>query len=439
MIFPQTQQQIHTWDIYTEDNQTAPSVDEIISNAMQTFTRLWWECDTTLLDNQKLHSRAEQLAAESEMDRFLQTTQTMLKRVPHTAAEQQAVRQRIMPAARQAAKTIFALQDTHLDALNVDEFAEMITQFVRQARQFDAGISFADIYQAARNVVTTNMIQRLWGMPVEMNQALFAYSMLYPYTDNYLDDPALSRAQKLAFSQRFSQRLEGESVSPANAREGRIFDLLGLIEAEYDRQLYPQVFHSLIAIHRGQTRSLALLQPGAAPYTLDVLGISLEKGGTSTLADGYLAAGDLTPQQAEFAFGLGAFLQFGDDLEDVLEDRKAGIQTVFSQVSGRWPLDAVTNRSLHFGMRVFDLLDGLGTPIALREFVRQCTFQPFVTAVHRARKLYTRPYLRQIEQRSALRYRHIEKQGRWLRQQQKSLLAALNGLLLNEDGNSGVV
>ncbi|MFZ6030777.1 MAG: hypothetical protein ACOYYS_23980 [Chloroflexota bacterium] len=436
MIFPRTQP-VHAWDVYRTGSQAAPTVAEIVSDAMQTFTRLWWACDPVLPETQRLRSQAEQTAAEKEMDRFSQTVQDALKELPATAAGQQAIRQRLLPEACRTAKTVFDLQDAHLDALQIDEFAETATQFVRQARRFDPQLSFADIYQAARNVITTNMLQRLWGMPVTMNQALFAYSMLYPYTDNYLDDPALSGAQKLDFSRRFSQRLEGAAVRPANAHEAQIFGLVAMIEAEYDRRLYPQVFHSLLAIQHAQTRSLALLNPGAAPYTLDVIGISLEKGGTSTLADGYLAAGDLTPRQAEFAFGLGAFLQLGDDLEDVLVDRKAGIQTVFSQVAGRWPLDALTNRTMHFGLHVFDLLDDLGTSPVLCEFVRQCTFQPFVTAVHRAHKFYTRPYLRQIEQRSAFRYRHLEKQARWLHRQQRGLLAAVEGFLLNADGRSG--
>jgi hypothetical protein len=416
-----------TWAVYPDEK--TPTVHEVVVNAMQTFSSLWWDCATTLPGEQPRRTRPQQLAAESEMDRFLQTAQAVLNNPPRTEAEQHATRQRMFPVARQAAQTVFDLQETHLDALGMDDFAEIAIQFSRQARQFDPAISFADIYQAARNVITTNMLQRLWGMPVALNQAIFAYSMLYPYTDNYLDDPSLSRAEKRAFSQRFNQRLEGESVQPSNAHETRIFDLVSLIEAEYDRTLYPQVFDSLLAIHHGQTRSLALLQPGAAPYTLDVLGISLEKGGTSTLADGYLAAGNLTARQAQFAFGLGAFLQLGDDLEDVLEDRKAGIQTVFVQVAGHWPLDAITNRTMHFGLRVFDLLEDLETPPVLCEFVRRCTFQPFVSAIYRARKLYTREYLHQVEQRSAFRYRHLEGQGRWISRRQRQLASAFEQFL----------
>ncbi len=405
------------------------SVDEIIANAMNTLARLWWDCAMTLPGEQPLRSRTEQSAAEAEMDRFLQSAQAVLSNPPHSQAEQMAVRERLFPVARHAAQVIFGLQAAHLDALGMDDFAEIAIQFSRQARQFDPAISFADIYQAARNVITTNMLQRLWGMPVRLNPAIFAYSMLYPYTDNYLDDPALSRAEKRAFSQRFSLRLEGEAVQPANAHEGRIFDLVGIIEGEYPRPAFPQVFDSLLAIHRAQTRSLALLQPGAAPYTLDVLGISLEKGGTSTLADGYLINGHITPLQAQFAFGLGAFLQLGDDLEDVLDDRQAGIQTLFAQVAGHWPLDTLTSRTMHFGLHVFDLLDDLGTPPELCEFVRRCTFQPFVSAIHRGRRLYSREYLRQVEQRSAFRYGHLDRQNRWLHRWQKSLGAALEGVM----------
>ena len=53
---------------------------------------------------------------------------------------------------------------------------------------------------------------------------------------------------------------------------------------------------------RVQTRSAALLRRHAGPYEVDVLGISLEKGGTSVLADRYLVAGSLTEAQGACFF-----------------------------------------------------------------------------------------------------------------------------------------
>ena len=71
--------------------------------------------------------------------------------------------------------------------------------------------------------------------------------------------------------------------------------------------------NTISAEMRAQCRSLELLHRTASPYEVDVLGISLEKGGTSVLADGYLVAGSLTRPQAELAFGFGAYLQIVDD------------------------------------------------------------------------------------------------------------------------------
>jgi hypothetical protein len=67
-------------------------------------------------------------------------------------------------------------------------FLEATTAFARMARRFDPAITSAEIYQAARNVWTANFLQLLLGMPVRVTPAIFAYSMLYPYSDNYLDE-----------------------------------------------------------------------------------------------------------------------------------------------------------------------------------------------------------------------------------------------------------
>ena len=95
----------------------------------------------------------------------------------------------------------------------------------------------------------------------------------------------------------------------------------------------PQVYESLYAIHAAQARSVRLMRRDEPPYGVDVLGIAIEKGGASVLADGYLVAGSLTLPQARLLFGLGALLQLGDDLQDVEDDRAKGLATIFSQTA----------------------------------------------------------------------------------------------------------
>ncbi len=104
------------------------------------------------------------------------------------------------------------------------------------------------------------------------------------------------------------------------------------------------MYRSLLTIYNAQVKSLLQQRPEAAPSPEDILAISLEKGGTSVLADGYLVAGSLEPADEEFCFGFGTFLQLADDLQDIAEDSRCGHRTLFSDGAGKAPLDATALR-----------------------------------------------------------------------------------------------
>ena len=74
------------------------------------------------------------------------------------------------------------------------------------------------IYQALRNIWTTNTIQHYLNLEIDCSNAMFAYSMIYPYTDNVMDDVSLSKAEKIQFSQNLKYRLEGQPY-PKNCTE----------------------------------------------------------------------------------------------------------------------------------------------------------------------------------------------------------------------------
>ena len=68
--------------------------------------------------------------------------------------------------------------------------------------------------------------------------------MLYPYSDNYLDQVDISREAKLRFSQRFRGRLQGDEAFADDDREAAIWTLVGLIEEQYPRVDFPEVFEA---------------------------------------------------------------------------------------------------------------------------------------------------------------------------------------------------
>lgn len=280
------------------------------------------------------------------------------------------------------------------------------TEFVRRARALGArtGIELgpSELFQALRNVWIMNGLQVLLARPVATTPSVFAYSMLYPLTDNLLDDPGVSAHAKAGFNRRLGRRLAGERPTATGPLEAAVFELVGQIEEEFPRASHPRVFASLMAIHRGQVRSVGQQEP-AGPEGVggerDLLRLSAEKGGTSVLADGYLVAGDLAPEEAEFLFGYGLVLQLLDDLQDATEDRAAGHRTLFSTAAGRGPLDPLAGRLARFTaevVRAADAFDAPGWPLVAELIRRNCPLL-LVQALGEQRGLFTRPFVRRLQ------------------------------------------
>ena len=71
---------------------------------------------------------------------------------------------------------------------NYFEMSEKVTRrFIQDAKIFDHSLSQDDIHQALRNLWVFNSIQMIAGKDIDLTPSSFAYSLLYPYTDNGLD------------------------------------------------------------------------------------------------------------------------------------------------------------------------------------------------------------------------------------------------------------
>jgi len=392
------------------------SLPAAVPELVERYVALWRACENDRPPFGRTFTAAEQSVREKALKRFVDELRAETKRPRRPSADRDAAGKRIMSAFEIFARKALDWEDPHIRVLIGGGFERSAAEFFGMAKRFDPGMNAADILQALRNVWVMNGLQSLLGIQVHLTPAIFAYSMLYPYTDNYLDDAATTAATKMDFNDRFRRRLEGQEIAGANRRETAIFDLVAMIEKEYERALHPQVFDSLLAIHRAQVRSLRLLRGSGAPSETEALEICLEKGGTSVLADGCLVAGSLSPDQIEFTFGWGAFLQLLDDQEDVPSDSEAGLLTFYSLAAGRGPLDALVNHALCFGARIYERLDAFGTPGPgpLKEMLRSVTMLTPIISAGRSGRLYGRSYLSGLEEHSPFRFSFSNKQGRKL-------------------------
>jgi hypothetical protein len=296
-----------------------------------------------------------------------------------------------------------------------DAFFDTTARFSREARVFDPAMATEELMQALRNVWIMNSIQMLLDLEVSYTPAVFAYSMLYPCTDNVLDDPDLPLADKRTLNRRLGRRLAGENLLAAGTAEDRIWRLLDRIEEQYPRAGFPEVWCSIRAIHDSQVESLSQQQGRRHFDRFDIhqihtdqtdakplepsrlLAISIAKGGASVLTDGYLAAGRLAPAEADFCFGYGVFLQLLDDLQDARADRRAGHATLFSTAEP--PLDRLASRLYRFMHRVVDESERFhGDRFAARRdlILRNCG-SLLVGAVAEEPRLFSRPFRRSLE------------------------------------------
>jgi len=246
---------------------------------------------------------------------------------------------------------LLPVEESHVQQMFASGLIKAVLDFVERAKSFDPSLSGAEIFQASRNVWTANSIQFMLGQTVRTTDAIFAYSMLYPYTDNYLDDTSVSIEDKKSFNKRFRKKLAGEEVQPINQHEEKIFQLIFMIESQWSRDQFPRVYGSLLAIQDAQIQSLR--QRSASTSLDDVLKISVEKGGTSVLADAFLVAGELSESDAFMMFEYGVGLQFVDDLQDVKNDIREGHRTIFSvPAAAKLPLDEIAMRMMQYNQKV---------------------------------------------------------------------------------------
>ncbi len=407
------------------------SLPNLIDELTKKYTRLWYATSTDLPDLGRVYTPKEQAHLEKEADRLLNGLVFQLKHMPKTPAERAEVKERIRAAGLAFARSSLGLEDRQIELVKSHHFLEIAREFAGKARAFDASISHEDIFQASRNVLTMNFLQLLLGLPVELTPSVFAYSMLYPYTDNYLDDPAISRSAKLDFNERFYRRLSGEGLKPSNHYEQALCDLVSLIEGQFDRSCFPQVYDSLLAIHQAQFDSLRLHQRGASPYEIDVPGLSFEKGGVAVVADGCLVAGSLLPAQADFMYGYGAFTQLMDDLEDLAQDRQDGILTIFTQTAQGWKLDSATNQLFNLGSQVMALMDSFASPASMefKELMVKGIQPAIIDAAGQSSAYFSRSYLRALETHMPFRLASLAKQRKKLKCQNISNIRLIEALV----------
>ena len=290
-----------------------------------------------------LRQQSNARATRRLIDELADAIEHLPRNEPDRAAWRRSVQERLQCFGHQR----LGWPDGYRRLLFGDQFYDSAIAFMHDARSFDPAMRLADIGQAMRNVWIGNSFQMLLDRPVALRSGLFGYSMLYPVTDNFLDDPTVPAHAKRSFGAWLARRLAGEPVRPGTRHEQAVARLVEHIETEFSRERCPAVYQSLLAINDAQTTSLRQ-HGGASLSSADLLAISMAKGGSSVVVDLYLVAASPSRAEERFAFGYGVCLQLLDDVQDVEADLAANHHTIFTRAARCDVLDDAVARLAAF-------------------------------------------------------------------------------------------
>ncbi|MEG0307569.1 MAG: hypothetical protein RR636_06475 [Clostridium sp.] len=405
-----------------------------IENLNSMYRNIWWNSSTEFSPNMPITSISKKKINEKHFDNLIDKILEDLKSFPKDTSDRLFWKDKISTSLENLITTQNMFDLNTLDEGLKNKFFKSTKDFLSESKLFDIDISYEDIGQALRNVWIINMFQLAINEDIKFTPGIFGYSMLYPYTDNYLDDVSISIDDKKTFNNRFTKRLDGDKVSFINNHEEKVYKLVEYIETQYDRLKYPKVYDALLQIHEAQKKSLSQQEIVSIPYEKDILSISIEKGGSSVLADGYLIRGTLTKDEELFAYGYGFLLQLCYDLQDIKSDLENNHMTIMSQLSVLCPLDLIVNKLINLTIYVIDNAKCFtcSNEKELRRLIKNNCINMILFAVVNNKDYFSKDYIKEVVELLPFTLKYIDKMKKNLKKKFKRLKSDCPELSLEE-------
>jgi hypothetical protein len=367
------------------------------------YTAQWMNCPDHFPESKRQFTYIEKRIWEIKFNHFLRVIKKEFK-------FQKPNKTKILDRSKIFFEENLAYPHEQLTIIFSTEMLNATKDFIRKAWEFDKELSQNEIFQALRNVWIMLGLQSFFGKEIKITPSLLAYSLLYPYTDNLIDTPTISKTEKLDFCDRFALRLDGKPVDAKSQIERRIFDLVDMIESEFERKTHPELFESLLAIHDAQTQSLKLVSTKAELSEDERFQICIEKGATSVIADGFLVMGHLDEKQYHFLYEYGAYLQILDDLQDARDDYEEGIMTYFSKNLSQTKLDHLLCKTYYMGKSFYQNIEKwYPKELSFKGLIQRSFGFLLLASVYQNQADFSEDFVQNIEKLTPFRFSFIQK------------------------------
>lgn len=366
------------------------------------YLGLWQECRGEALPDVICTTSRERERRRKRMLRSLRALTQEAAARHKRPDNREAWQARVLARVRDFGRSLFGLQGEDMEALFALAFLGAGGRFPVLASVAQPPLQNREILQAVRNIWVVHLAQFLLQQPIIFSPALFAYGMLYPVTDNYLDSSTVSGEEKLRTARRLAQRLAGKRGLAASAHERIVFRLVRSLEKERPRREWGSLYGALYRLQETQLSAIVQQAPGASLTREQLLRLSMDKGGSAVVCDGLLIRPHLDAGAHDMLYGLGTIFQLLDDLQDMKTDSKVGDRTLYSLALQEGNQAQMVVMLFRYVERVISHLKATRPFPATAHWdqIRSCLELLILEAVAGQRSCFDRAFLTALENRS---------------------------------------
>ena len=300
--------------------------------------------------------------------------------------------------------------------------SQLTNAFLFKAEQYDPNVNKQELFKATRLIWYMFAFQLQFNLPIELTDSMFGYTMLYPYTDDFIDSNRISKEAKQHFAKVFFQRLlfgdepsDLGSLQPFAEQIKKIFDMVQLIENDWIRnEINQPIYMSLAVIHQCQMKSTQQHAKSNEDCQLtfeEIEEISARKGGASVVAAGFMIQGHLTSTQFAYLEYIGFGLQLLDDLQDVKEDLQNNHRTIFTySIVHQQTLDKPTSRLIRYFLdksifKKFFNNENAQLSEYIHDSMMMFSILLIIEAASHLKQFYSKQFYRQLSRRSPIKFK----------------------------------
>lgn len=379
-----------------------------IENSLNIIKREWLASPSSYPEFTFEFSNESKIKNEQYIQGVIKGIQNQLKSFPRFPIGRKKWKQKTIDMFKEVICTESIIGIRHsMDQQALESFQEEILEFLRNAREFAPEMGFEEIGQAIRNYIVYKLFKEINQLKSGFYKAGFGYSMLYPFTDNYIDSEQYNDEAKGRYNQIIRNKIMGKEVNTKTSHEQKTCELLQEIEAEYPRNIDATMSDLLVMMLDAQEKSIRQQKKGVQLSEEERLDISLYKGGISVLIDRFLVKKDLTENDMIFYLGFGFFLQLADDLQDIYLDSTNNHQTIFTIDLHHEQLEQIVNKMVSFLHVIIDTYQSENK--MLKNIILPNCHLLIIAAIADNKKFFSKGYVEDVEKYFPVSYPFLEK------------------------------